>query len=368
VVVVGAGPAGLAVAAQLRRAGLDPLVLDRSATVASAWRTRYDSFRLHTIRWLSALPGMRIPKAYGAWVSRDDFLRYLEGYASRFGIAPQLDTELHGVDRTATGWVLHTSRGDLEARRVVLATGACAHPEIPDWPGRTDFVRPLTHSSDYRHPGPYRGRRVLVVGSGNSATEVAVDLAVAGDVTVELAVRTAPAILRRDLAGFPTQPLGIALRGAPAAVGNPLAAALRKLTIPDLAAQGLPAPHSPYSQFQRTGTVPVLDHGFVAAVRSGAIVVRSGVAALDGSEVVHSDGTRSTPDAVIAATGYRSGLDPILGPLGLVDDRGLPTIGAAGDPARAPGLHSVGISILLSGLLREIGKDTERLVRSLAIG
>jgi putative flavoprotein involved in K+ transport len=368
VVVVGAGPAGLGTAAQLRRAGLEPLVLDRSTTIGSAWRTRYDSFRLHTIRWLSALPGLRIPKAYGAWVTRDDFVRYLEDYASRFAIAPQLGTELRGLAPTATGWVLHTSHGDLEARRVVLATGACAQPEVPDWPGRSGFVPPLTHSADYRRPGPYRGRRVLVVGSGNSATEVAVDLAAAGDVTVELAVRTPPAILRRDLAGFPSQPLGIALDRAPAAVVNPLAAALRKLTIPDLAAQGLPAPPAPYSQFQRTGTVPVLDHGFVTAVRSGAIAVRPGVAALDGSEVVHSDGTRSAPDAVIAATGYRSGLEDVLGPLGLVDDRGLPTVGAAGDPVRGPGLHSVGISIRLSGLLREIGKDTERLVRSLAAG
>jgi putative flavoprotein involved in K+ transport len=99
------------------------------------------------------------------------------------------------------------------------------------------------------------------------------------------------------------------------------------VTIPNLSGFGLPAPSKPYSQFRRTGTLPVLDHGFVAAVRSGAITVRAGIDRLDGAEVVHSDGSRSAPDVVIAATGYRTGLQPILGPLGLVDDQGCASFG-----------------------------------------
>ncbi len=364
VVIVGAGAAGLAAAAQLRQAGRDPVLIDRSATIGSAWRTRYDSFRLHTIRWLSALPGLPIPRVYGPWVARDDFVRYLERYAATFGLAPQFGTELTGLTRSDVGWRLTTSRGELEADQVVLATGACTEPDIPDWPGRAGFTPSLIHSMAYRKPDPYAGRRVLVVGSGNSATEVAVDLARRGDVVVELAVRTSPTIVRRDLGGVPTQPLGIMLRNAPPALANPLGAAMRRLTIPDLSAQGLPASRSPFTVFQRTGTVPVLDHGFVAAVRSGAIVIRAGVAALDGDDVVHSDGSRSQPDAVIAATGYRPGLGEVLGPLGLVDGRGLPTFGSRGGTGRGAGLYSVGISIPLSGLLREIGKDTGRLVRA----
>jgi hypothetical protein len=130
----------------------------------------------------------------------------------------------------------------------------------------------------------------------------------------------------------PTQPVGIALRYAPAAIVNPLGAALRRITIPDLSEYGLPRPKAPYSQFQRTGTVPVLDHGFVAAVRSGAITIRTAVTALDGRDVIHADGLRSSPDAVVAASGYGSGLHPILGPLGLLDARDLPTIGSRGGP------------------------------------
>lgn len=363
--VVGAGPAGLGVAAALRRSGVDPLVIDRSDSIGSAWRTRYDSFRLHTIRWLSGLPGMAIPRAYGPWVVRDDFVRYLESYAARFEITPRFETELLGLDHVDEGWMVTTSAGEIGAKRVVLATGACSRPYVPDWPGRATFTPSLVRSAGYRSPDPYRGKRVLVVGSGNSATEVAVDLAAAG-ITVDLAVRTPPTILRRDTWGIPTQPLGIVLRRAPDAIANPLGAAFRKVTIPDLTAAGLPAPSAPYSQFRRTGTIPVLDHGFVTAVRSGTITVRPGVAELDGNEVVHSDGSRSQPGAVVAATGYRTGLESILGPLGLLDERGLPSVGFQGDPRRAPGLYSVGITVVLSGLLREIGLDARRVARSIA--
>ena len=358
--MVGAGPAGLAVAAGLRRSGLDPVVLDRAHSVGSAWRTRYDSFVLHTIRWLSGLPGRPIPRALGPWVSRDDFVRYLEDYAEHFDVRPRFGVELRGLTPTDDGWLATTSEGDLEACRVVLATGAYNDPRIPDWPGRAAFAPPLTHSSAYRSPRPYAGSTVLVVGSGNSGTEVAVDLASAGDVTVELAVRTPPNILLRDAGGVPTQPLGIALQHLPPAVVNPLVTALRRLTLPDLTAHGLPAPRQPYSQFRRTGTIPVLDHGFVAAVQAGRIRIRPGVVRLDGAEVEHSDGTRSRPDAVIAATGYGTGLEPVLGPLGLLDERGLPTIGSRGGTGESRDLYVVGLAILLSGYLREISRDTGR--------
>jgi putative flavoprotein involved in K+ transport len=364
VVVVGAGPAGLSAAAELTGAGFDPIVIDRSESIGSAWRTRYDSFRLHTIRWMSGLPGMPIGPAFGPWVARDDFIGYLERYAAHFGIRPRLGVELHGLFVADGRWQLRTSHGQLDSRRVVLATGACNEPAVPEWPGRESFEPELIHSSQYRRPQEYAGSSVLVVGSGNSATEVATDLATSGRVRVQLAVRTPPTILRRDVHGVPTQPLGIALKYVPPVLANPLTAALTRLSLPNLAGYGLPAPTAPYSQFRRTGTVPVLDHGFVAAVRSGAITIVPAVAELAGTAVVHSNGSRSKPDAVIAATGYSTGLDPILGPLGLLDAKGLPTVGSRGGSANAPGFYTVGINIVLSGLLREIGKDAHRLIRS----
>ena len=365
VVVVGAGPAGLAAAAQLRGAGLDPLVIERSDTIGSAWRTRYDSFRLHTIRWLSGLPGMPMPSTLGSWVTRDDFVGYLARYADRFAIAPRFDTALQGLAPADDGWVLTTSQGELEAGRVVLATGACTEPHIPAWTGRDSFgprVDPLLGIPPPRtvRGPPHSGRRLGKL-SDRGRGRPGVQRGTGGTGGPHPAEHPAPRLRRDSRPSRWASRCGTRRR----TIADPLGAALRRLSIPDLSAQGLPAPKRPFSLFRRTGTIPVLDHGFVAAVRSGAIRIRPGVSRLDGDEVVHDDGSRSSPDAVIAGTGYRPGLDTVLGPLGLIDDRGLPTVGSRGGAARAPGLHTVGISIRLSGQLREIAKDAQQLVRSI---
>jgi putative flavoprotein involved in K+ transport len=197
------------------------------------------------------------------------------------------------------------------------------------------------------------------VGAGNSGSEIAVDLVEGGAARVRIAVRTPPNIVRRDTFGFPSQLLGIALRPLPEPVMNPIGAVLRRATVPSLERYGLPRPEQPYSQFLRTGTVPILDVGFVSAVRRGAIEVVPAVAGFEGDQVILGGGTRIQPDAVVAATGYRPGLEPIVGHLGVLDERGLPT-------RARPGLHFAAISIQLSGLLREAGRDGRDIATAVA--
>jgi putative flavoprotein involved in K+ transport len=366
VVVVGAGPAGLATAAVLRTAGIASLIIDQADSLGSSWFTRYDNFRLHTTRWLSGLPGMGIPARSGRWVGRDEFISYLQSYSERQHLSPRLGCQLTGLTNVDGRWRLSTSDGDLEARHVVLATGACATPQLPPWPGRDSFAPPLIHSSDYRNPAAYAGSRVLVVGSGNSATEIAADLTSTGNVEVQLAVRTPPVILRRSAYGIPAQWLGIATRRLPAGAIDAFAATTRRITVPSLAGHGLAAPRAPYSQFRHTGTLPVLDHGFVRALRSGAIAVLPGVTGLSNDAVIHSDGSQSHPDVVIAATGYIAGFAHILTPLGLLDAGGNPSFGPAGASGRAAGLYAVGANVVLSGMLREIGHEAMRLAAAIA--
>src|SRR3954464_7680592 len=122
-VVVGAGPGGLAAAAMLRRAGVDALVLERSDAVAASWRSHYDRLHLHTVRWLSHLPGYRIPRRFGRWVARADVVRYLEEYATHHGLDVRLETPATTVDRGGDGWLVRTPDGDISARAVVVATG-----------------------------------------------------------------------------------------------------------------------------------------------------------------------------------------------------------------------------------------------------
>ena len=190
IAVIGAGPAGLACAATLERAGEDVVVLER-AEVGAVWASRYDRLQLHTVRRLSGLPGYAIPRAFGRWPARDRVAEYLRLYAERQRLDVRTGIEVERVDRHATGWVVRTSDGDVEAERVVIATGQSNVPFLPEWPGAFDGE--LIHSAEYRNPATYRGRRVLVVGTGNSGAEIAVDLADGGASEVLLSVRTPPA-------------------------------------------------------------------------------------------------------------------------------------------------------------------------------
>jgi len=364
-VVIGAGPAGLAVAATLAQAGLPCVVLERAASVGASWQGRYDSLRLHTVRWLSGLPGAPIPRRYGRWVARDDLVAYLRGYAQQFGVRPQFGVDVHRIERAGPGWRVQTSDGDRDASTVVVGTGYSRVPRLPDWPGRGTFTGAFLHSADYREPSPYQGRHVLVVGAGNSATEIAVDLTRVAR-RVDLAVRTPPNIVRRDTLGVPSQLLGVALKHTPERVMNPLTAAMRRVSVPDLSPYGLPRPAADgFTQFLRTRTVPILDHGFVDAVRAGRIRIVANVDQLDADSVRLVDGFTLTPDAVICATGYHTGLEPIVGHLGVLDERGLPRVHGPATLPDLPGLHFVGITVELSGLLREIGREARAVGRAI---
>lgn len=366
--VVGAGPAGLAVAATLQQQGVPCTVLERAPSVAAAWQGRYDSLRLHTVRWLSALPGAPIPRRYGRWVARDDLVTYLNDYAHRFRVPLELGVAVGRIDRSrnGAGWRVETSAGPREATAVVMATGYSRTPHLPDWPGLGSYAGTLIHSADYREPSAYAGRHVLVVGAGNSASEIALDLVGVG-ARVDLSVRTPPNIVRRDSLGVPTQLIGIALKHAPEWVMNPLSKVLRRVTVPDLADHGLPAPAGDgFTQFLRTRTVPILDHGFVRAVRARKITVVAAVEGFKGTDVRLADGTACRPDAVIAATGYRPDLDALVGHLGVLDVRGMPLVHGSRTLPQAPGLYFVGIVVELAGLLREITLEARAVGRTLA--
>ena len=193
VVVVGAGPGGLAVAASLADRGVRALVVDRAPHVGSSWRGHYDRLHLHTPRRWSGLPGFPIPGGFGQWVARDDVVHYLEAYAAHHRLDLRLGSGVTRIDRAgasvdtrhepddagASGrWVVHLEDGStVEAGHVVVATGSSHTPVTPGWPGLDGFTGEVVLARDYRNGRPYAGRDVLVVGSGNTGMEIATDLA-----------------------------------------------------------------------------------------------------------------------------------------------------------------------------------------------
>ncbi len=165
-------------------------------------------------------------------------------------------------------------------------------------------------------------------------------------------MRTPPQIVRRATVGIPAQLIGMAIRKLPPGWVDPVSQALRRVAIPDLAAQGLPRPALGLrSAFLATGTTPILDVGIVDAVRHGRVEVVAAIEAFDGADVLLADGSRIAPDAVIAATGFRAGLEPLAGHLAVLGPRGLPSK-TDGEPA-LPGLWFVGFVPTLGGQLRE---------------
>ncbi|MFF3217131.1 flavin-containing monooxygenase [Streptomyces sp. NPDC002886] len=376
VYVIGAGPGGLAVAAALRARGVRAVVVEKSESVGASWRRHYDRLHLHTTRRLSALPGLSIPRRFGRWVARENVVRYLEKYAEFHEleiatgievthIEPSADS---GPDGTgAPGWTLHATGGRvMAARAVVIATGFNHTPFVPDWPGRDAYPGPLAHAAEYRNPAPYAGRDVLVVGVGNTGAEIAVDLAEGGASRVRLAVRTAPHILRRSTAGWPSQRTGILVRRLPVRLVDRLGAIVGRASVPDLSAYGLPRPTTGLYSRVKQGAIPIQDVGLIDAVRTGRVEPVAAVDSFDGAEVVLADGSRITPDAVIAATGYRRALEGLLDGLDVLDDRGRPRTHGATTPPGAPGLYFTGFTNPISGNLRELALDAEKIAKSIA--
>jgi cation diffusion facilitator CzcD-associated flavoprotein CzcO len=367
VLVVGAGPAGLAVAACLRRRGIEPLVVDRGDAVGDSWRARYDRLHLHTPRVQSALPGLRIPRRFGRWVAKDDMASYLQLYAEHHGIAPRFGVEVTRLERDGDGWKAETGGAPLSARQVVLASGYNRQPVLPSWPGRETFRGELLHASAYSEPERFRGRDVLVVGAGNTGAEIAADLAEGGAGTVRIAVRTPPNLVPRQLGPVPITLLAMTQDSAPAWLVDPLNRLLQRVFVGDLTRHGLPrARAGVVAQARATGVTPTIDVGLIKELRAGRVTPVAAVEALDGDDVVLADGSRITPDAVIAATGYSTALEPVVGHLGVLGPRGAPGVHGGRSAPSAPGLRFVGIANPLKGLLFQISLDARAAARAIA--
>ncbi|MFF8416346.1 flavin-containing monooxygenase [Streptomyces sp. NPDC015680] len=369
VYVIGGGPGGLAAAAALRELGVRAVVLEKSGNVGASWRRHYDRLHLHTTRRRSALPGLAMPRRFGRWVSRDDVVRYLDKYAEHHELEVVTGVEVSRIDRAPDGrsWQLTATGGRvLTGRAVVVATGFNHTPRIPDWPGRDTFTGDLVHACDYRNPAPYAGKDVLVVGIGNTGAELAVDLVEGGAARVRIAVRTVPHIVRRSTAGWPAQLTGILVRRLPVRLVDRAGRLMARIAVPDLAAQGLPRPDTGLYSRVKDGAIPVQDVGLIDAVKRGRVVPVAAVESFDGDAVVLAGGDRITPDAVIAATGYRRSLEGLVGHLGVLDARGRPVVHGARTPKQAPGLYFTGFTNPISGMLRELALDARKIAKKAA--
>jgi cation diffusion facilitator CzcD-associated flavoprotein CzcO len=364
-VIIGAGPAGLAVGACLRRAKREFVILDRAATIGWSWRHHYECLRLHTVRRHSALPYRRFPRDWPTYLPREQVVAYLEDYARAFALAPRLGETVTRAAPFGDGWRVETSADVLEARSLVIATGYNAVPHRPRFAGEERFAQSIVHSAEYRNAEPYRERRVLVVGAGNTGAEIALDLCEHGAASVDLCIRGPIHIVRRDLLGVPSQVLSIATAWIPVSVRDVLFGWLVALTIGDLSRFGIRRPgEGIVRQIHRLGRIPIIDTGTVASIQRGHITVRPDIRDLGASSVSFVDGASAAYDAIVLATGFRPCLDAFLERAAeVVDERGWPR--RFGREAELPGLYFVGFHNAATGLLREIGREAKRVAKAI---
>ena len=239
--IVGAGPAGLATAACLKQRGLEALVLESGPSLATAWRGHYDRLHLHTVKQQSHLPGLPFDEALPRYISRADFLAYLESYAARFSIAPRTGEAVRRVRFTDGVFLVESARATYRARAVVVASGSSRLPNPERLADQERFGGTLLHSTSYRNGEVFAGKAVLVVGAGNTGAEIALDLAERG-ARPTLAVRGPVNVVPRDLLGMPIQLTSIRLRNAPLKVADAIGRLAGRLAFGNLARLGFPRP------------------------------------------------------------------------------------------------------------------------------
>lgn len=364
--IIGAGPAGLAMAGQMRHAGLPFTLLEQSDAVGHSWRNHYDRLHLHTVRQYSALPHFPFPDDYPVYVSRQQLVDYLERYCQQFDIRPEFNQSVRRISRTADGaWLVETAIDRFMADRVVVATGYNRVPFQPTWPGQETYSGTLMHSRDYRNGAAFAGKNVLVIGMGNTGAELALDLYEHG-ANPFLSVRSPVNIVKRDVFGKPAQPTAIFLNKFPNWFYDLMAGLSQRISVGDLSPYGLrKPPYPPSYQIRELGKIPVIDLGTLDQIKAGNIHVVPGVERFTERGVRLTNGEDLAVEAVVVSTGYRPGLGALF-PEALqeqiLNEKGYPKALWFAKPD-LQGLYFIGFSTPLTGILYNIGKESEKLIR-----
>ena len=359
IVIIGGGPAGLTTAGALAQLGIASVVLDNNARVGDVWARRYDRLHLHTLRAFSGLAHLPIPRRNPRYLSRDQFVRYLQDYARHFTLNIQHDCTVSTVHGDGASWTIETNIGRWRAPCVVVAVGQYGTPTLPNWEGRTEYRGELLHSVSYRSGASFDGKRVLVIGAGNSGTEIAVDLLERGATYVANSIRTPPPVVPREFLGAPVQLFGMVMSALPPRLADRMGSAIARLATGDLRGYGVrAAAWQPFTAHK----VPIIDVGWIAAVKSRRLHVRGDIARFTPTGVEFGDGTAEDFDVVIAATGFATGLATLIDAPGSLDDRGFPRH-RSGGATNHPGLHFMGYTESTRGHLFEANHDSRRLAQ-----
>jgi putative flavoprotein involved in K+ transport len=346
-VVIGAGQAGLSVGYHLVRRGLPFTILDANRRVGDSWRQRWESLRLFTPAGYDGLVGMPFPAPSHAFPTKDEMANYLEEYAARFGLPVESGVRVDGVSRNGSGYIVTAGSRRYEADNVVVAMANYQQPRVPQFAQQLDSEIVQLHSIDYRKPSQLRDGNVLIVGAGNSGSEIAMELAKTHRVWLS---GRHPGHLPFRIAGLPARLLLLRI-------------VLRLLFYRVLTVDTRPGRKIYPKVTSHAGPLIRVMPKDMAAAGIERVPRVTGVR--DGRPVLE-DGRKLRADNVVWCTGFHPGFSWIALPI--FEDGGRPRHNKGIVPGQ-PGLYFVGLHFLhalSSAMIHGVGRDAERVVAAIA--
>ncbi|CAL4911272.1 unnamed protein product [Urochloa decumbens] len=376
VLIVGAGPSGLAVAACLSQLSIPYRIVEREDCSASLWRKHtYDRLKLHLAKEFCELPHMSYPSDTPTYIPKEQFVRYVDAYVDHFNIFPKYSTSVESCkyDEVSNCWdvMAHDKVTGLVteyiARFLVVATGENSEGIIPQIPGLDDFPGEVIHSSSYKSWNNYAGKEVLVIGCGNSGMEIAYDLASHG-VETSMVVRSPVHVMTIGLINFGMKLVSWSL---PVNFVDFILVTFANIRFGDLSKYGIVRPNmGPLLLKAKTGRSAVIDVGTVELIKKGAIKVLGPISCIRGDYVEFEDGKNCHFDSIVFATGYKSTANRWLkNGESLLNDNGMPKREFPNHWKGENGLYCVGLAMRgLAGIscdAKNVAADIKSIVDSM---
>jgi cation diffusion facilitator CzcD-associated flavoprotein CzcO len=363
--IIGASISGLACAAALRKNQIEFTIIEKEKQLATPWRNHYERLHLHTNKRISSLPYSKFGKRVSRYPSRAEVVEYLDKYAESQQIQPVFSTAAISVKKEGDDWITQTTNGLLKSKFVIMATGAYGTPKPIVFKGMQSFPGPILHSSQYTSGGAFKGKNVLVIGFGNSACEIAIDL-FEQRAFPSMSIRSAVNVIPRDVLGIPILELSLLMSHLPPRVADRMNAPLMNLLVGDITKLGLrKLPFGPLEQIRSTGTVPVLDIGTISHIREGHIQVHGEIQNIEGNNIHFVDGEKKEFDAIVAAIGFNRNYEKLL----QVDPSRFDDLRHSLNNQEyfgKDGLYFCGYWVSPTGQIREIARDSKAIAKDIA--
>jgi len=363
--IIGASVSGLASAACLQKHDIEHLLIEKATSVASPWRNHYLRLHLHTNKRISSLPYKKFEHEIPRYPSRQQVVDYLDNYKKEFGIDPIFDTEATKIVNNSGAWITETTNGIFKSKYVIIATGAFTKPKPIRFKGMESFPGKILHSCEYKTGSDFKGEKVLVVGFGNSACEIAIDL-YEQRAQPSMSVRSPVNVIPRDVLGIPVLELSLAMSSLPPRFADTINAPLLRLLVGDIAKLGLKKlPYGPLEQIQKNASIPLLDIGTIKHIREGHITIYDDIDHIEGRTVHFRDGKKEEFDAIVAGIGYYRDYEEIID----ADRSRFEDLKQPVDKQKyfgKDGLYFCGFWISPTGQIREIGLDAQKIAKDIA--